>query len=418
MADQSIHRVAVIGAGISGVVTAAHLKSEGLDVTVFERAPVSGGVCLKNNVPTDLLELSLNTWKPNTESFANHRVLAEYIQDTASKTGIAGQTLFNTKVERVNKQDGKWRVETRTWDHDTQETAAQHWVFEAVVVASGHYHAPKTPSIPGLAEWKTAWPSRTVLLIGGSASSLDIAKELSLVTKKVWQSTRGGAFDHPESSLPENATRVGQVAQFGPLQTDPPSESSAIPGTVTLANGQVLENIDRVIVATGYQFSLPFLSEYHRDDQAPEQADDLVLVTDGLQLHNLHKDIFYIPDPTLTFVGVPFYTATFSLFEFQAIAVAAFLSDNAKLPADSVMRAEYLHRVKEKGYGKKFHSLWGKDIEYAAELMRWVNEGRAPSDKKPDGYSREWIETKERLMKLTHPKNVLNSGFENPEAAS
>lgn len=37
-------RVAVIGAGISGVVTAAHLKNEGIDVTVFERSSTAGGV--------------------------------------------------------------------------------------------------------------------------------------------------------------------------------------------------------------------------------------------------------------------------------------------------------------------------------------------------------------------------------------
>jgi cation diffusion facilitator CzcD-associated flavoprotein CzcO len=37
-------RVAIVGAGISGVVTAAHLKSEGLDVTVFERSSAAGGI--------------------------------------------------------------------------------------------------------------------------------------------------------------------------------------------------------------------------------------------------------------------------------------------------------------------------------------------------------------------------------------
>lgn len=36
--------VAVIGAGISGVVTAAHLKREGLDVSVFERSSAAGGI--------------------------------------------------------------------------------------------------------------------------------------------------------------------------------------------------------------------------------------------------------------------------------------------------------------------------------------------------------------------------------------
>jgi cation diffusion facilitator CzcD-associated flavoprotein CzcO len=36
--------VAVIGAGISGIVTAAHLKNEGIDVTVFERSSAAGGI--------------------------------------------------------------------------------------------------------------------------------------------------------------------------------------------------------------------------------------------------------------------------------------------------------------------------------------------------------------------------------------
>lgn len=37
-------RVAVIGAGASGVAAAAHLLAEGIDVTVFEKGPVTGGI--------------------------------------------------------------------------------------------------------------------------------------------------------------------------------------------------------------------------------------------------------------------------------------------------------------------------------------------------------------------------------------
>jgi monoamine oxidase len=40
----STKHVAVIGAGISGVVAAAHLKKEGLEVTVFERSSAAGGI--------------------------------------------------------------------------------------------------------------------------------------------------------------------------------------------------------------------------------------------------------------------------------------------------------------------------------------------------------------------------------------
>jgi cation diffusion facilitator CzcD-associated flavoprotein CzcO len=44
MTDSISNRVAVIGAGISGVVSAAHLLAAGLEVTVFERSQASGGV--------------------------------------------------------------------------------------------------------------------------------------------------------------------------------------------------------------------------------------------------------------------------------------------------------------------------------------------------------------------------------------
>jgi cation diffusion facilitator CzcD-associated flavoprotein CzcO len=38
------NRVAVIGAGISGIVAAAHLSREGINVTVFERSNAAGGI--------------------------------------------------------------------------------------------------------------------------------------------------------------------------------------------------------------------------------------------------------------------------------------------------------------------------------------------------------------------------------------
>lgn len=42
--ENQIKTVAVIGAGVSGVAVAVHLKAAGLDVTVFERTNRAGGV--------------------------------------------------------------------------------------------------------------------------------------------------------------------------------------------------------------------------------------------------------------------------------------------------------------------------------------------------------------------------------------
>jgi cation diffusion facilitator CzcD-associated flavoprotein CzcO len=44
MAEKLSYRVGIIGAGLSGVVSAAHLIKAGVDITVFERLFEPGGV--------------------------------------------------------------------------------------------------------------------------------------------------------------------------------------------------------------------------------------------------------------------------------------------------------------------------------------------------------------------------------------
>ncbi|KAF2851906.1 dimethylaniline monooxygenase [Plenodomus tracheiphilus IPT5] len=414
-------RVAVIGAGISGVVTAAHLKKENLDVTVYERSNAAGGIwwvlntpCyvgLKNNVGTRLLQTTLNEFPKGTEDFVTHDVLKDYIQHTAIRTGVHNNTNYNTEVKRVVKNASSWTIEAVTLENDksgktsrtssttvrsvnvkTVRAITKSQEYDAVVVASGHYHAAKVPNTPGLSDWKVTWPDRVthsksyrkpqgyegknVLIIGGSVSSTDIARDLGPIAKNIYQSQRHGTFDLPASLLPENASRIDEVVSYNApsSSTSPLTDPSApIPATITLKSGQKLCDIHHVILATGYHLTLPFLSHLHSDTTPVDAADEHLLVTDGTQFHNLHKDIFYIPDPTLCFVGVPFFTATFTLFEFQAMVVAKVLSGQAKLPPAKAMRTEYNERVKEKGYGKAFHSLRDRECDYVEELLGWVN---------------------------------------------
>jgi hypothetical protein len=86
------------------------------------------------------------------------------------------------------------------------------------------------------------------VLIGGSTSSSDIAKELEGIAKKVYQSTRNGAFDQPASMLPPGITRVSEISLFNlEKQSGLTPEDAAIPGNVTLVDGQILANIDRYV---------------------------------------------------------------------------------------------------------------------------------------------------------------------------
>lgn len=241
-----------------------------------------------------------------------------------------------------------------------------------------------------------------MLLIGGGVSSVDIAREISPIVRTVYQSTRNGAFDVPASALPNNATRIEQVASFEMNSTDTASPKAHLPLNIRLKSGQILNNIDRIVLCTGYQMVLPFLPEY-TDHGEPVASPDSVIVTDGTQFHNLHRDIFFIPEPTLAFVGVSFYTATFTLFEFQAIAVAAVFSGAAQLPSVESMRTEYKTRVETKGHGRSFHSLKGEEVDYVKQIMDWVNRDRfAHGLPLIEGHTASWLEEKKlQVERLT-----------------
>jgi hypothetical protein len=282
---------------------------------------------------------------------------------------------------------------------------------------------PRIPDTPGLKEWKEAFPERVwhskryrnprvfknqnILLIGAGVSSCDIAKESAAHAKHIFQSSRGGVLDLPPTFLPENATRIPGIRSFELDNNNNNNNSSSIsdhgatdqpiPGKIILENGEELSDIHAVILCTGYITSYPFLGHLHADTTPANQADDSTLVTaEGDMVHNLHKDIFYIPDPSLVFVGAPYHIATFSLFDFQAQVVARVLSGKASLPSQEQMREEYRARVRTKGLGRDFHSLRGVGEEqaYVAELVDWMNRDAATlgidEDDKMRGHTEEW----------------------------
>lgn len=465
-----IQSVAVVGAGVSGVSAAAHLLRHGLDVVVFERSPVAGGVwvfdprrdqdpaypvagddhpqhllekgdlknsthnfkkegvddvliahappgpCyegLMNNVPTTMMRSTLLNWPRGTPEHVTHRDIEQYVQRLARETGAHDVTRYGTRVEQAVKPPGsaKWHVRTKTIvvtgdEGDEIEFEEKDWSFDALVVASGHYHVPLIPLVPGLAEWKQKYPTRVmhsksyrsprefenqnILLVGAGVSSLDIAKELDSVANRSYQSSRGGAFDLDPGLLPPNAERVGGLREFRlderkavQEDNDLVQETGApIPGTIHLADGRILTDIHQVILASGYQTTYPFLGGLESDTTPVEEADDNILITaDKCVMHNLHRDMFYIPDPTLSFVGVPYYTSTFSMFDFQAEVVARVYAGLANLPSREAMAQE--HRARKKAAaaqgardfgGKAFHSLLSNQVEYMQDNLAWVNK--------------------------------------------
>ncbi|KAF7536997.1 hypothetical protein G7054_g4119 [Neopestalotiopsis clavispora] len=443
---QSISDVAVIGAGISGITSAAHLLRQGIKPTVFERSSQVGGVWhyddrvanepdypnIRAPQPTQghLITSQAKTSTVKSKSFEDVSVehappgphtgfrqpgcIDQYIRDLSIYSGANEHVLFDTSVDSITKdiKSGKWVVRTRTLRKtgSDYEFLGRRWEFDAVIVASGHYHEPKIPDLPGLKEWKERHPEsishskryrspepfkdKTVFVIGAGVSSLDIVRESNAVAKKVYQSSRDGQFDIPASLLPPGAERVGGIEKFVPYE-----DSAA--GDVVLQDGTVLTGVDAIVLGTGYITSYPFLGPLQDPSVPTEEADNNIVVSkDGLTTHNLHKDIFYIPDPTLIFVGVPYYTSTFSLFDFQAEVASRFLAGKVSLPNQEILRQEYNERKAGLVEGNKtFHSLMRKEVPYMNGILEWVNaEAQRLGHEPMRGVDDRWLERYEFFM--------------------
>ncbi|KAG4442677.1 hypothetical protein IFR05_001862 [Cadophora sp. M221] len=454
MTSQNINKIksiAIIGAGISGISTAAHLLLEGLDITVFGRGGVVGGIWhydsrrpltppfpnvappnatsqynhtpngltadeasiyhaspgpsyagLRNNFDSAVMRSSLLEWPKGTEGTIAAQGVKNYIELLAHTYDVLEHIRLWTRVEAISKPPGasQWNVCSKTLSRngDTFDFTTKSESFDAVVVASGHYDVPRVPDLKGLAVWKSRFPDRvthsksyrtpaafknlTVLLVGAGVSAYDIARELDGVGCKIYQSSHdpSRASRAQIEGMPDSCERVPGVREF-PFDeafetgvSSRPDETQPIPGRVLLTDGRELKGLHHVILATGYITTYPFLGELEQPGLPVHEADQRVIITsDGSTVHNLHLDIFYIPDPTLAFIGVPVNTSTFSLFDFQARVLTRVLKEEAQLPSQQEMQRLHAERKARLKPGVKFHSIALQDAAYAEGILKWVN---------------------------------------------
>ncbi|KAK3356891.1 hypothetical protein B0T25DRAFT_141110 [Lasiosphaeria hispida] len=426
---------------------------ENADSTGLEVRFAPPGACyagLTNNIPTSILVSSLGPWPEGTSLEISQDQAESYIQGLGRNHGVHAVTQYNTRVDEAKKTaDGtKWDIRTVTLE---KRAAGSRLIertrqFDLLAVASGHYSTPRVPDFAGLKEWKATFPTRitvskqyrrpekfkgkNLLVIGAGVSGSDICRETAGIANKVYQSVRGGMYDTPAHLLPKSTIRIGEVDKFvlkdSSIEGDEQKlddDDTPLPGSIVLKDGTVLEDIHHVVIAVGYITSYPFLPHLQSDTVAPTDAGPELLVTsDGNMAHNLHKDIFYIPDPTLAFIGVPYHAVTFALFDFQAKTLARVFSSKAFLPTREDMVEEYQARVKDRGVGRKFHSLaeTGREVDYVKDLIDWLNrDGERLGEPHVPGHAEEWVKElavlKDRLSKAWFGAKPDAKAEESPE---
>ncbi|XP_024028166.1 flavin-containing monooxygenase FMO GS-OX-like 9 [Morus notabilis] len=371
--------VCVIGAGPSGLVAARELRKEGHTVVVLEQSHDVGGQWLYNpNVeghepmgPKDMtrfLEVhssvyaSLRLVSPretmgftdfpfsikkgrDSRRFPGHREVYLYLKDFCEWFGLRDCIRFNTRVEYVgmvdygvvNGKDLKWIVKSREWkrsnlidDHDHSNKVVEE-VFDAVVVATGHYSFPKLPSFKGMGSWKRKqmhshfyrvpepFRDEVVVIVGNSLSGQDLSMELVEVAKEVCLSSRS-------MNITEGLSKV--IAKHENLHLRPQIDTLEEDGKVSFLDGSWII-ADTIIYCTGYSYTFPFL-----DTKG-------IVAVDDCRVGPLYEHTFP-PSlaPSLSFIGIPRKIIGFPFFESQAKWVAQVLSGKRTLPSwDDMMRS-------------------------------------------------------------------------------
>ena len=111
----------------------------------------------KEPIPEILSERTLAQYGSNAP-FRHREVIRGWVEDIFVRGGTLELIEFNTTVERAEKKRHEWILTLRK---ETPGSKKNYWwqeVFDALVVATGHFSLPYVPSIPGLAEYDEKYP--------------------------------------------------------------------------------------------------------------------------------------------------------------------------------------------------------------------------------------------------------------------
>lgn len=145
-------RIAIVGAGMSGIVTGVELIKAGFDdFVILEKGEGAGGVWLWNHypglscdVPSHLYQYGFQLKPDWKRLFATGDEIRRYHEQVVDEYGLREKIRFNTEVTGAAYEDGGWRLTTS--DDDLIEV-------DFVVMATGVLHHPNIPEIPGLGDF-------------------------------------------------------------------------------------------------------------------------------------------------------------------------------------------------------------------------------------------------------------------------
>ncbi len=208
-------RVAIVGAGFSGVGAAIALRRAGLhDFRIFERADDLGGTWRENtypgaacDAPTYWYSFSHAQRKDWSRTCSPQEEILAYLRDLAAEHHVTERIAFGTAVERA-----EWDDEALTWTltlagGDTHEA-------DALILGCGQLSRPSIPRLPGAetfagrafhsAEWDHDYDLRgkRVAVVGTGASAVQFIPALAERVERLHVFQRSAGWVLPRKNAP------------------------------------------------------------------------------------------------------------------------------------------------------------------------------------------------------------------------
>ncbi|KAI0471643.1 monooxygenase [Xylariaceae sp. FL0804] len=228
-------RIAVIGAGVTGVSSAAHCIGHGCEVTLFEaggRENLGGIWSRVNNTSSLQIHSMMYRFHPSVKFRYKYptreQILAE-ITCLWKRYCLDERTKFNTPVTRVWRDEaagGRWRVND-----------GRDGLFDGVIAAAGSCGDPNMPHLPGQDRFKGPMVhssdltghekevrGKTVAIIGGGASAVEAVEfAVSEGAKESYILARSDKWIIPRNPIVDILLAIGPLGEETNLSWIPES---------------------------------------------------------------------------------------------------------------------------------------------------------------------------------------------------
>ena len=215
-------RIAIIGAGFSGICLGIQLRKAGIDsFTIYEKAEGLGGTWRENRYPGAECDIQAfqycfsfeqkTDWSAKWVGWAE---ILDYMEHCTRKYELGPRMRFGTEIEsaRWNEAESVWEI---------RSSAGEQITAEILVSGVGQLNRPRIPEIQGLgsfagesfhsARWNADYSleGKKVGVIGNAASAIQFIPEIATQVKSLaifqrsanWMLPRGNrAFSEKEKT--------------------------------------------------------------------------------------------------------------------------------------------------------------------------------------------------------------------------